>query len=428
MTGIDITVVTRNKPSRSVLQSFIQSRPEFYLVTDTDEKIPLVKLRGPRVRFGRKAAGDGEPMLVYGPYHVFEAADMEPDVAALVPAPCWQIEMSCAVGSEEAWRDGLAFAEHVAKACKGAVWSGELGVSWPPNMNHITKAERRGIDLLKLEWVAHKSSRPVRSGQAFLDALRQFLPEVRPTRFGLYNPLQERLSLKDDKPFMDFWKECFDQNLGHMSFRSNSPLVEGYVFFPRTSHVASKTRSWAPPVRPTEELVKITLEFDEKAVSASAPLCERIVRLFMGVARRLQCFYGRGYVERKFSWYRSEPMEVPLITELYPDALGYEWMGIPAEPTWLTWFGRPYVPLVAKSLEKLEPTVTESGILIRLGSKPADLRQLRRAKVKLAADLLVQRAEHDQGDELMAKLKRAGMWSPPSFRPRSADVIPRLDI
>ncbi|HYC11985.1 MAG TPA: hypothetical protein VEC02_04915 [Nitrososphaerales archaeon] len=427
MAGIDITVVTLDKPSQSVLQSFIRSHPEFYLISEADQKVPLIKLRGPRAKFGRKAAGDEEPMLVYGPYHVFEADDMEADVAALVPAPCWQIEVSSAVGSEEAWRDALALAEHVAKACKGAVWSAELGVAWPPNVNHNTKTERRRIDLLKLEWVAHRSRKPVKSGQAFLRTLQLFLPEARPTRFGLYTPLQERLDPKDDRPFTDFWEKCFDQNLGHMSFRSRSPLVEGFVFFPRTSRVASRARSWGPPVRPTEELVKITLEFDEKAVSDNAQLCERIVRLFMEVARRLQCFYARGYVERKFSWYRSEPMEVPLVTELYPDALGYEWMGIPAEPTWLTWFGRPYVPLVAKSVEKLKPRVAGNGMLIRLGSKPADLRQLRKAGVKLPSDVLVQRAEHDQGDELMAKLKRAGMWSPPSFRPRNAEVIPRID-
>src|SRR5271157_1938382 len=427
MTGMDISVVTRNKPTQSILHSFGRSHPEFYLTGESDEKILLIKLRGPRVRFGRKAARDEEPILIYGPYHIFEEDDMEPDVAALVRAPCWETEIGCAVSSEETWHDGLALAEHIAKACKGAVWTGELGVSWPPKVKHLPRAEGRRIDLLKLEWIAHKSMRPVRSGQAFLDTLRLFLPEVRPTRFGLYNPLQGQLGPDSDKPFLDLWKDCASHDLGHMSFRSKSPLVEGYVFFPRTSQFAMKARFKAQPARPTEELVKITMGFDEKAVSESARLRERVVRLFVEVAKRLQCFYARGYVERKFSWYRSELIDVPMVTELYPDALGYEWMGVPAEPTWLTWLGRPYLPLLGKSLERLNPLVTEDGMLVRLGSKPADLRRLKGVKIKLPSDLLVQRTEHDQGDELMAKLRKAGMWSPPSFRPRSADVIPKID-
>jgi hypothetical protein len=427
MSGTDITVVAKEKPTPSTLQSFIEPRPRFYLEHEPKEEIPLIRLPGPIMKFGRKAARNEEPILIYGPYRIFERDDMEPDVAILVPAPCWQIEIACAVSSEETWQDGFALAEHIAKTCKGVVWTGELGVSWPPNAKHVPRAEGRRIDLLKLEWVAHKSKESVKTGETFLQTLRRSLPEARPTRFGTYNPLQGQLGPKSDKPFLEFWRQCADQGFGHLSFRSRSPLVEGYVSFPKTSQFRAKTRSWAPPVRPTEEIVEITMEFDEKAISENGPLRERIVKLFVEMAKQLQCFYARGYVERKFSWYRNEPIDVPQVTELYPAALGYEWMGIPSEPAWLSWFGRPYMPLMGQSVKRLKPVVTKDGIFVRLGSKPADLHQLKGARIDLPDDLLVGRADHDSGDELMAKLRKAGMWSPPSFRPRRADVIPKID-
>jgi len=169
------------------------------------------------------------------------------------------------------------------------------------------------------------------------------------------------------------------------------------------------------------------MEFDAGTVSSDKSTCERVVTLFKQVAKRLQSFYARGYVERRFSWYRSEPVDVPQVTELYPAALGYEWMGIPAEPAWLSWFGRPYTPFLAQPLKALGPEVSDDGIFVRLGSKPADLRQLRNSGTKLPKDLLVKRAEHDSGDEEMSKLSKAGMWSPPSFTPRRADLIPEID-
>ena len=62
------------------------------------------------------------PLHLFGPHRVFEdERRMDPDVAVLIPAPAWQIEIGCPLSREETWADALNLGEYVARQCRGAV-------------------------------------------------------------------------------------------------------------------------------------------------------------------------------------------------------------------------------------------------------------------------------------------------------------------
>ena len=56
---------------------------------------------------------------------------MDSEVASIVPAPGWQIEIGSGLSREETWEDALDLAKYIAVECRGAVWTGESGVEWP---------------------------------------------------------------------------------------------------------------------------------------------------------------------------------------------------------------------------------------------------------------------------------------------------------
>ena len=77
---------------------------------------------------------------------------------------------------------------------------------------------------------------PTRTGQAFLDVLKEAFPELRPYRFGTYEPLQGQLGPEDDKPFIDAWKARHADEAGYNSLlflKSRRPCLYSSVGFPQ---------------------------------------------------------------------------------------------------------------------------------------------------------------------------------------------------
>jgi hypothetical protein len=209
-------------------------------------------------------------------------------------------------------------------------------------------------------------------------------------------------------------------------FKSRNPCFGGHVSFPETF---GKNGAPARPIKPTEDIVRIQMDFDEGALPRD--LLERAVDLFLALANGLRCFYAHGFVERGYAKYRGGLMVVPRKTSLYPAPLGREWMGIPPLPFWLNWFGRPYRELVMDSARQLAPLVKvkKDGVLVRLGEKPAGLPQLENAKLSLnlPPELLAIRVEPGLGKGVIAAVERGDAWVFPAYRTQRAQLIPKLD-
>jgi hypothetical protein len=448
-----VTVYTKDKPGQSLLESYVESHPEMQLSGRLEDKLlpGQFESEGIRAELRRKGSEVQEhsPIHLFGPHRVFEDEDMDPDVAALVPAPAWQIEIGCALSREETWADALNLGEYVARQCRGAVWTGESGLTWPPQKledpRHIKRREDTSMDTLTIEWFSHASKEPMNSGQAFLDVLKETFPELRPYRFGTYEPLQGQLSQDEDKPFLDAWRFCGGDTASMntlLSLKSKRPCLYASVSFPQTylSRIVRRSIAGSPPgPRPltsTQNIVRVNMELDVSALTDER-VRERTVVLFVAMARRLECFYAQGYVERHHISSHKGRLGVTGLKEQYPLPSGHEWFGIPPVPVWLSWFGRPYKPLVAPSLnDRGSPGVREEegGIFVRLGEYPADLHQLQPIRFEFPNELLAKRNENDPVMKLMEKLESVirsqdggRIEMSPRYRALAAEMIPKID-
>jgi hypothetical protein len=448
MGGVHVTVVSKDRPGQSVLESYVRKRPEMLLSGRLEEERPPGEFepRGTKAELRRKDSEVEEksPIVVYGPHRVFEDDDMDPEVASIVPAPGWQIEIGSGLNREETWEDALDLAKYIAVECRGAVWTGESGLEWPIRERKglhgswkKTPAVERSVDTITLEWFSHASKEPVRTGQAFLDVLKEAFPELRPYRFGTYEPLQGQLGPEDDMPFTDVWKARRADESSYSSFlflKSRRPCLYPSVGFPLNKFSRSVAPDRVVSLKPrartmAEDIMKVRMQLDLVALD-DEKVRERVVGLFVAMARGLESFYALGYVEREaLISFGGGPYAVGMKGQ-YPLPNGHEWFGIPPVPSWLTWFGRPYKPLVSDSLRRRGPAgISEEagGFFVRLGERPADLNQLQAMRIELPAELLARRDEENDVVKLLAKLEKSGAQMSRSYRAKAAELIPRID-
>jgi hypothetical protein len=445
--GVYVLVVTKDKPGQSILESYVRGRRVMQLTGRLENapqpgQIESWKHRVELRRNGSKVE-KASPIHVSGPHKIFEDGDMQPEIVALVPAPAWQLEIGSALSTEETWDDALGLAQYVAMNCRGAVWTGESGLVWPrqerEGVPRAKRAEAKPIDTLALEWFSHASKGPVKSGQAFLDVLRENFSELRPYRFGMFEPLQGQLGPEDDGPFLDAWKAYGAEDadiMSMLSLKGKRPFLSGYVFFPQK--YLTRLRGAGPfgarPLRPTQNMLRLKLEFDLDDLKDRAAL-EKTVTLFVAMAKGLGSFYAHGYVERGYLSSREDRLVVSGLKKQYPLPMGHEWFGIPPVPTWLSWFGRPYKSLVTPTLSGRDQSgisEEEGGVFVRLGEYPADLDQLQAIKLELPGELLARRDEDRDLAHLINKLENikvddVHIQASRSYKGRPAELIPKID-
>ncbi len=166
-----------------------------------------------------------------------------------------------------------------------------------------------------------------------------------------------------------------DEGAGGLILESQGPCFGGSVDYPL-------------PERP-RAVGEINLYFDARMLVSNPRWRDSVVSLFEEVARRLGAFYGRGYVRRNM-WVHGRAVASDGTSEILPSGFqGWTWIGIPSgAPTWLTWFGRPYMDLVARAVSTQESRRFPEGVSLRLDREPKDRDQLRGAFPPLPPDLL----------------------------------------
>jgi hypothetical protein len=147
MGGNTLTLAVKEKPKQRLLEQFASSHPQLVIDGSLEEQDHVV------VR--RKPGQVEESFHVWRPMRAFENNDLEPDLASIVPAPCWilQVVLESNPPSED-WELANSLARFIATTCDGAVFYDELGkIVWPEGAQKKAKTPKkeRTVDVATLE-------------------------------------------------------------------------------------------------------------------------------------------------------------------------------------------------------------------------------------------------------------------------------------
>lgn len=143
---------------------------------------------------------------------------------------------------------------------------------------------------------------------------------------------------------------------------------------------------------PGKPITKISLSLDGRARARDPQLTERMIGLFLDLATSLSCVYAAGTVQRDMIVRRGRS-SFDGRTESSPLPYASRWMGLPAAPTWLAWFSRPYADVVRFSVAPFIREERDDGLFVRLADEPANRDQLAALFPALPLDLMARRKD-----------------------------------
>lgn len=389
----DYEIATNGLPEHRHLVEFLSSKSGFSATSELRQgQGDLIINRVTRTR--------SEPAFeVYGPFHA-EPDDLAEILAESVLAPRWLVQVSVPGGWTKIELDtARALAIHIAKSCEGAVLDPQTNeILWPRGKRKRFKApaKEHRIRVVTLRWYLPESQKSVKTAKVFLNTLRRMCPEAVPTRFGTYEPLQNRLEPGEDAPFLKMWKEQSQKRVvGDFFFKSKSPCFGGSVDIPGV--VVPMKRKIPKECR---RAVTLDLDFDGRALHGDPKWLEAVVTLFVELSVKLRAFYSAAYVQREYIASRGSLFFDALSEWVSPVCWSYGlgfWYGLPAAPTWLAYFGKPYMSEVEDSIREWKPKKTPNGLFLRLGTEPMDLQQLHGKFPELPPKTLAQNDEEEEG-------------------------------
>lgn len=240
---------------------------------------------------------------------------------------------------------------------------------------------RPRMRILGMQWFLPLRSDTCLSGQEFLALVRHVCPAALPRRFGDCEPFAYELR-QQESLFCQAWpgREKDIAWRSGLFWSTKSPCLSGSMFLAGSE--ARRGRAQGDPC------LRISTTWDLRDNERNARQIERMVEGFAALAEELGAFYAAGFVQRDVVAGRCPGFDNQ--TEQSPLPRGLLWTGLPHEPTWLSWFGRPYRDLVAHCLPSWAIRERGQGLLVRLGEWPQDRDAL--AKLALAwPDTLVAR-------------------------------------
>jgi hypothetical protein len=373
--GYDLEVFTKKHPEHAHVAEFVDSHAGLSLegkLEPPESNIIVSRMTD---------AGSEAIVEIWGPDNA-ESEDLADIVAETIRPPYWLVQVAAPAPQADTVKLAESIATHVAQRCDGIVYDPQAeAIVWPKvNVVSPSRSSRNErIRIVTLTWYLPASQASTSMARTFLRTVGNLCPRAVPTRFGVYHPLQGKLRPGEEQPFVDSVEEILQSERSDMiELRSKAPCFGGYLWIPsRRPDLGKMQRS---------RDVTLELNFDGRVIESDPKSCEKIVELFVELARSLKAFYANGYVERGVFASRGG-LGYDEESEQYPKPAG-RWKGIPSVPYWLNWFGDPYFGLVKNALDSPEASHFEDGILIRLGAKPRDFDQLRNSHLRLPPELV----------------------------------------
>ena len=141
---------------------------------------------------------------------------------------------------------------------------------------------------------------------------------------------------------------------------------------------------------------------------------------FCAVAADFGAAYGAACVTRDAILRRGRT-SFDQRSEMGPLPRARWWVGLPALPTWLGWFGEPYRELVADAVSDWIVRAEPSGVLTQFGPEPMDVDQLQGVFPALPPELV---ARPRDGSVVDPAIRITFVHGPPS---QPAEVIPWME-
>ena len=337
-----------------------------------------------------------------------------PDAASgAIGATGWLVQLSMKPSTEATWPQELAI--QLARAADGVVYDPQLHrVTWPKGFQPRDRetGEVR-IEQIAFDWFTTWPSDDRKLPLRLLGLLRSHYPEGLPRRYGGYEPMPFRFQGEGAADaFIERWIETASAWTPMLFWTTTRPCLSGS---------ASMSTARAPErQRPGEAIVHVSLDVDGRALARDPAYNERAVDLFRVVATELRCVYAAASVERGMlvggshisSDYRTEAAPMPRTDR---------WVGLPASPTWLAWFGMPYRDLVRASLAEAITAETDTSLFVRMGTEPMNADELADRFPALPPHLLAQPT--NQPGQWLPNGSYTLVTGPPS---QPAQEIPKL--
>ena len=251
----------------------------------------------------------------------------------------WLVQISVRPSTDATWPQDLAI--HLARAADGVVYDPQQDlVTWPKGFQprNLETGEVR-IEEIALDWFTPWPSDDPQLPYRLLELLSTLCPEALPKRYGPYEPLPHRFEggrEADESPTAGSRQRWHGPR---SSWSATRPCFGGSASMStlraRNDRVLARRASDRPGLRWAK-------------FARDPAYTERIVELFRAVASELGCVYAAASVNRGVIAKRGT-MSMDHRTETGPLPRSDRWVGLPASPTWLAWFGNPYAELVDRA-------------------------------------------------------------------------------
>jgi hypothetical protein len=333
------------------------------------------------------------------------ADDLDARFAAAVPGARWIAAIHLPGGyadPDDRWV--LDLAVELARENDGAVWDPQAErVLWPESPPATrprgrARAVPRANNQVHLTWYVPLARVGPDLPAHVLRLLGKHLRQGQPDRFGRAEPYQHRLERDGQAAFVDDWSIEAARH-GLLTWAGAVQPWAGVVFFRR-----GDDSRLAPDLF-------VSISGDDAALRDSVA-ADGLADGLAGIADALDAVYAEAHLEPT----TVEVTPTGALVSPFRNVKAQGWAGLPWDPTWLAWFGRPYADRLRPDLADHIDRETSRGFMIRTGTVPAPRDELRAVFPRLPPEL-VQEEWFLESEELGRTFARL----------RPAPEIPPLD-
>lgn len=359
--SLDFEIFVRKKVSTDRLKQFVSSQKMTLSIDDTETNTQTSSV------YVLKDEAIVQLMFLYGPSPV-DTRTVPYQVASVPLKFNWNFQISLSTTcSDEELQLAMSLCQFVAHEGQGVAFDPQEGRIIFPQADATIPSKKRipqRVNIITLLWLLKFDSQKIASPDAVLRAMNDF-PITLPKRFGLSN--DGRLHKGTTEQFISSWiTNVYPRN--PVIWTGQPPLIEAEVVF-GSEEKKRPIFDWELRFEDLEPIHRIEMTFNSKAFEGDEESSKRLVEFFKNMVVNLEPFYAAGYVSRNWLLSGSELMDEIGISENYNLRLGNLWLGIPARPTWLAWFGNPYLEILQSITSRLVKR-SSSGIFIQIGNLP----------------------------------------------------------
>lgn len=222
----------------------------------------------------------------------------------------------------------------------------------------------------------------------FLDLLETHCPLALPKTLDCMH-YNKKKKMHNEIEFIELWsRESSSDYGGNVSWTGSSPFLSGDFVFERKGPLDEDV-----PSRYSKRHY-LDLNFNGSLLCQKPDESSKMVQLLIRrITEQFKTIYAAAYIQRDYGlgkntyWFSKS-------AESFRIDPGF-WAGIPNFPSWLTWFGPEYYPIVFESVKSSGNTFEKvnEGLLLKMGDHPMNKDELLESYPKFPKRYVVPAAE-----------------------------------